>query len=219
MEKFFSLLTDCPLFKGLTPDQLASALSELKAETKSYKKGQLIFMAWEPATTVGIMLEGNALVIKLDYEGNRNILTTLQAPELFGEVFACLSMSTLPVSVEATTNCSVLFINSHRLFRPQDNFTPLRQQIINNMLIILAKKNYQLSKKITVISQHSTQEKLLTFLYDQAAIHGSKTFTLTWDRQALADYLCVERSAMSAELSKLQSRGKIKYHKNHFTLT
>ena len=87
------------------------------------------------------------------------------------------------------------------------------------MLIILATKNYQLSKKITVISQHSTQEKLLTCLYDQAAIHGSKTFTLTWDRQALADYLCVERSAMSAELSKLQSRGKIKYHKNHFTLT
>jgi CRP-like cAMP-binding protein len=218
MEKHLSLLTNCPLFNKFTPEQIAKALRELNADIKKYKKGQLIFMAWEPATTVGIMLEGNALVIKLDYDGNRNILTKLHPSELFGEVFACLKMSTLPVSVEATTDATVLFINSRKLFLPQENPTPLQQQVISNMLLILAKKNMLLSKKITVISQHSTQEKLLTFLYDQATIHGSKTFTLAWDRQALADYLCVERSAMSAELSKLQKQGKIKYRKNSFTL-
>jgi len=218
MEKHLSLLTNCPLFNKFTPEQIAKALRELNADIKKYKKGQLIFMAWEPATTVGIMLEGSALVIKLDYDGNRNILTKLHPAELFGEVFACLKMSTLPVSVEATTDATVLFINSRKLFLPQENPTPLQQQVISNMLLILAKKNMLLSKKITVISQHSTQEKLLTFLYDQAAIHGSKTFTLAWDRQALADYLCVERSAMSAELSKLQKQGKIKYRKNSFTL-
>jgi CRP-like cAMP-binding protein len=99
-------------------------LRELNADIKKYKKGQLIFMAWEPATTVGIMLEGNALVIKLDYDGNRNILTKLHPAELFGEVFACLKMSTLPVSVEATTDATVLFINSQEtLSAPRKFYT------------------------------------------------------------------------------------------------
>ena len=111
MEKYYALLTACPLFKQLTPKQIAVSLSALKAGTKTYKKGQLIFRAWEPAVSVGIILKGNALVTKLDYDGNRNILTKLQPPDLFGEVFACLDMPTLPVSVEATADSKVLFIN------------------------------------------------------------------------------------------------------------
>ncbi len=235
MKEYYTLLTACPLFKQFMPKQIAASLSALKAETKAYKKGQLIFSAWEPAVSVGIILKGTALVTKLDYDGNRNILTKLQPPDLFGEVFACLDMPTLPVSVEATTNCTILFINFKNLFQPpgkydirphalpeppaaQESLFALRQQMISNMLKIIASKNLLLNKKITIMSQHTTQKKLLTFLHRQAEEQGSQTFTIDLDRQALADYLGVERSAMSAELSKLQKMGKITFHKNQFTV-
>ena len=226
MEQYYILLTQCPLFVHFTPEQIAQTLSGLKADTKTYKKGQLIFMAWEPATSVGIMLDGTAQVIKVDYDGNRNILTQLRPPDLFGEVFACLNMPTLPVSVEATTDCTVLFINFKNLLLSSwdpamcseaGSAVSLRQQMIGNMLTIIAAKNMLLNDKITIMSCRTTQEKLMTFLYAQATAHGSKAFTISMDRQALADYLCVERSAMSAELSQLQKQGKIKYHKNDFT--
>lgn len=227
MEQYYSLLTKCPLFKSFTPEQIATTLTGLKAQTKTYKKGQLIFMAWEPATSVGIILDGTAQVIKIDYEGNRNILAQLRSPDIFGEVFACLNMPTLPVSVEATKDCTVLFINFKSLvFLPPgmpslvtiSGDLPLHRQMIGNMLKIIAAKNLLLNNKITIMSQRTTKEKLMTFLYEQSQSQRSKTFTISMDRQTLADYLCVERSAMSAELSELQKLGKLKYHKNHFTL-
>lgn len=227
MKQYYALLTKCPLFKNFTPEQIATTLTELKAQTKTYKKGQLIFMAWEPATAVGIMLDGTAQIVKIDYEGNRNILAQLQSPDIFGEVFACLNMPTLPVSVEATKDCTVLFINFKSLvFLPTDLSNPiaipgdlsLHRQMIGNMLKIIAAKNLLLNNKITIMSQRTTKEKLMTFLYEQSQTQGSKTFTISMDRQTLADYLCVERSAMSAELSELQKLGKLTYHKNQFTL-
>jgi CRP-like cAMP-binding protein len=68
------------------------------------------------------------------------------------------------------------------------------------------------------ITKRTTREKLLSYLSEQSRLHGSREFSVPFDRQGLADYLSVERSALSAEMSRLKSEGVINYRKSHFEL-
>ena len=197
MKEFFEILKRCPLFEGIPLEDLDAMLSCIGGHTVEVGKGQSIFQEGDPATHVGMVLSGAVRLVRADYYGNRSIVAHIGPAELFGETYACAAVTALPVSVVADTDSKVLLMDCRR---------------------ITTSCNLVFDQKIQVTSQRTTREKLMAFLLNQAKLQGSSSFTIPYDRQGLADYLEVDRSGLSAEISKLRKEGILESERNHFVL-
>lgn len=209
MKNFFEILSRCLLFKGMERSDLNSMLTCLDGKTIKISKGSPVFLEGTPARFVGIVLSGTVQVMREDYYGNRSIMTILQPGELFAEAFSFAGLETMPVSAIAIKDSEVLLLDCRRVLTTCSNSCHFHNLLLKNLLQGMAQKNLALSQKIRYMSQKSTKEKLMAYLFDQAKQHKSTEFVIPYDRQALADYLGVERSAMSAEIGKLKSSGQI----------
>lgn len=218
MKDFFDILRECPLFDRIGDESLKEMLGCLNAKERSYKKGDAVFAEGDKAKYLGIVLEGSVQLVRVDYYGNRSILTNIEPPQLFGEAFACAGMKSLPVDAVAATDTRILLLDAQRIARPCGNACPCHGQTILNLLHIVAKKNLVLHQKIEITSKRSTREKLMTYLLLQAKNAKSHTFTVPYDRQELADYLEVDRSGLSAEISKLRNEKVLECRRSTFTL-
>lgn len=190
----------------------------LNAKECSYKKGDAVFAEGDKAKYLGIVLEGSVQLVRVDYYGNRSILANIEPPQLFGEAFACAGLKSLPVDAVAAADTKILLLDAQRIARPCGNACPCHGQTILNLLHIVAKKNLVLHQKIEITSKRSTREKLMTYLLLQAKNAKSHTFTVPYDRQELADYLEVDRSGLSAEISKLRNEKVLECRRSTFTL-
>jgi CRP-like cAMP-binding protein len=209
MEYFFEVLLHCPLFYGMEQSDLHSMIKCLNGKTVHIPKGSPVFIEGAPARFEGVVLSGTVQVVREDYYGNRSVLTILQPGELFAEAFSFAELEAMPVSVIAIKNSNVLLLDCKRVLTSCSNSCHFHSLLLKNLLQEMAQKNLALSQKIRYMSQKTTKEKLMSYLLDQAKQHGNSEFIIPFDRQALADYLGVERSAMSAEISKLKSSGQI----------
>jgi len=218
MEKYLDVLKTVSLFKGIDESDLRPLLSCMCAKAAHYEKGQTVFLSGERIDRFGIVLSGGVQIVQDDYYGNRSILAKIGKGNLFGESFACAEIKTLPVSVIASSESDLLFIDCHRLAVPCARACGFHSRLIQNMLNIVSMKNIALTQKIEFTSKRTTREKLMAYLSAEAKKAGNSQFYIPFDRQELADYLSVERSAMSAELSKLRDDGVLKFHKNWFEL-
>lgn len=218
MKEYLNIINTVSLFNGIHEQDLLSLLQCLSAKIKTYDKGELIFRVGEEAHYVGIVCSGGAHVFTEDFMGNRTILTALSEGELFGEVFACAGIDRLPVSVTSVTKSEIMLINYRKIISTCAETCVFHSKLIANMLGVVASKNVILSQKVEIISKRTTREKLTAYLSMQAVRTGSSKFEIPFDRQGLADYLCVERSAMSAELSRMQNEGLILTNKSQFEL-
>ncbi len=207
MEKYFDLLLASPLFAGIQPEELASMMHCLGARIIDVEKGEPVFLEGEPAGFVGFVLEGAIQVVRDDYYGNRTVISLGEKGDLFGEAFSCAGVDTMPVSGYALADSRVLLLHTQKMLTVCTNACRFHNLLVRNLLQVVANKNLILSRKIQFMSQKTTRQKLMAFLLDQAKQKKSDTFTIPLDRQALADFLGVERSAMSAELSKLHREG------------
>lgn len=213
MQVHFEALARCPLFEGVPEADVAEALARMGAKPARFGPGELIFLEGSPADRVGILLVGAARVQREDFLGNREILSALVPGDLFGEAFACAGVKRLPVSVEAVEPCRVLLIRLDGIIEGGGN-----DRVFLNLLRVLAAKNLRLNEKLAITSRRTTRQKLMAYLYSQAKAAGSEAFTIPFDRQGLADYLGVDRSALSAEIGKLRREGVIESEKNRFRL-
>ena len=218
MKKYFEVLKTLDLFKGIDESELMPLLSCLSAKEAHYEKGQTVFLSGEKIECFGIVLSGQVQVVQDDYYGNRSIFAKIGTGNLFGESFACAETKTLPVSVITTIESDLLFIDCHRLAAPCANACAFHRSLIQNMLNIIAMKNISLTQKIEFTSKRTTREKLMAYISAEAKKATSNQFSIPFNRQELADYLSVERSAMSAELSKLRDDGILNFNKNQFEL-
>lgn len=218
MKDFFDILRECPLFDRIGDESLKEMLGCLNAKERSYKKGDAVFAEGDKAKYLGIVLEGSVQLVRVDYYGNRSILANIEPPQLFGEAFACAGLKSLPVDAVAATDTRILLLDAQRIARPCGNACPCHGQTILNLLHIVAKKNLVLHQKIEITSKRSTREKLMTYLLLQAKKAKSHTFTVPYDRQELADYLEVDRSGLSAEISKLRNEKVLECRRSTFTL-
>lgn len=209
MEKFHGILSQCPLFAGIGQPERDQMLHCLKGKILEIAKGSPVFLEGDPARFVGVVLSGAVQVVQDDYYGNRSVLTVVSPGGLFAEVFACAELEALPVSVIAALPSTVLLLDCKRILTGCSRACLFHSRLIHNLLQGIAQKNLTLTRKIRYMSQKTTKEKLMTFLLDQAKLHASTEFVIPYDRQALADYLGVERSAMSAEIGKLKKAGLI----------
>lgn len=218
MKKYFEVLRKCPLFNGIEDNDLLGLLGCLGAKVMSFEKKYTIFTEGSKAKYLGIVLSGSAQIVQLDYYGNRSILCGIEPSELFGEAFACAETKSIPVSVVANEPCEVLLIDCNRILHTCEKACSYHQTLIFNLMKDIATKAIMFQQKIEIVSKRSTREKLLAYLNTQARKTGKRSFDIPFDRQELADYLEVERSGLSAEISKLRKEGILNSNKNSFEL-
>lgn len=218
MQKYFNVLKKCRLFDNINENQIAKMLGCLDGKVKKFDKKQTIFAEGTEAKFVGIILSGSAQVIQIDFYGNRNILAEVEASEMVTEEFACAEIKSLPVAVIANVACEVLFIDCAHILHTCSNNCDFHQQMIFNLMKDLAEKTINFHRKLEITSKRSTREKLLAYLSAYAKKVNCNKFEIPFDRQELADYLEVERSGLSAEISKMKKEGIIACEKNRFTL-
>lgn len=216
MRRFIGILKKCILFKGIEEDEILSMLSCLDARVVDARKGEYIFSEGEAAKYVGMVLTGEAQIVRNDFFGNRTIVAAIMLGELFGESFACAEVEELPVSVVASENSEIMLIDCKRIITTCSSACRFHNMIIHNLLQVLATKNLAFNKKIEITSKRTTRDKLMTYLLSQAKNHGSSSFEIPFNRQELADYLGVERSAMSKEISKMKDDGLIECERSWF---
>lgn len=207
MEQYFEILCQCPLFDGIDQADMAGMLSCLEGKIMEFPKGNPVFLEGDSAQFVGVVLSGTVQIVRDDFYGNRSVLTAVPPGGLFAEAFSCAGLETMPVSAITLQSSAVLLLDCKRVLKGCSNACPFHSRLIYNLLQGIAQKNLLLTQKIHYMSQKTTREKLMEFLLDQAKQHGSPEFVIPYDRQALADYLGVERSAMSAEIGKLRKTG------------
>ena len=218
MRKFLNVLKKCPLFFDVSDDNIITMLDCLKARTKTFDKNHTILSEESPAKYIYIVLSGSVQITQTDYYGNRSILGNIGEGELFGEVFACIEMSSMPVSVISNDRSEIMFIDCNRIMHICQNSCPHHQQLIYNLVKVLAAKTVMFQQKIEIISKRTTREKLLAYLTICAKKNNKNSFNVPFNRQELADYLEVDRSGLSAEISKLRKDGILECKRNHFRL-
>ena len=218
MTTYQDLISKMPLFAGIPSEMIPGLLKKLGARQVSYPEETYIRSRGDKADFIGIVLSGSVHILKDDYKGNRSITASLGPGSLFAEAFACAGIPTLPVDILSAEDSDILFLRKAAFFGEDGSRLEERGLLLSNLLRISARKNIYLNKKLSCLSCRTTREKLLTYLNDQARQAGREAFTIPFDRQGLADYLCVERSAMSAEIGKLQREGVLETKKNHFRL-
>ncbi len=208
----------CPLFAGLDDRDLTALLACLGAKVEIFDKKYTIFPEGKPAKYIGILLRGAAQIEQLDYYGNRSIVARVEPGQIFGEAFACAGVQALPVTVTAGTDCAVLLLDCSRILNTCHNACGFHRQLTFNLMKELAIKNIRFHQRLQITGRRTTRDKLMAYLMAQAQQTGSSRFTIPFDRQELADYLEVDRSGLSAELSKLRREGVLECRKNEFTL-
>lgn len=206
------------LFDGIKEDDRSEMLKCLNAKKKQYKKGSTVLGRGGCTSEMGMVLEGSVHMVKDDFWGNRSILGQASPGQMFGEVYACLPRQGLEVDVVAAEDTEVLFLDVGRILTVCSSACSFHTRLIRNLLTILAEKNLMLTHKMEHMAQKSTRDKVLSYLSLEAEKQGGPEFAIPFNRQQLADYLSVDRSAMSRELSRMKAEGLLDYHRNRFRL-
>ena len=213
----FGVLKSVGLFNGLEVTELETMLGCLGAEVKNVRKGEIILLAGDRPRHVGITLAGQLHIIREDYDGNRSLLAAMTSGDIFAEALCCAGVAESPVTVTADADSSVMLLDFSRILHTCRNSCSFHTKLIENMLSLIAKKNIMLQTRMELVSLKSVRTKVLRYLESFAPIQG-KEIAIPFNREEMADYLCVERSALSHELARMKRDGLIEYRKNIFIL-
>lgn len=207
------------LFNGMNEEEITTALEELCAAVKSYKKGERILFAGQTAPFMGFVLSGSVTIENNDIWGNRTILSRADTGQFFAETYALLKNEPLLVDVAANEESRILLLKIDGIQTLKNFNSSWSVKLISNMLLISAHKNLLLSNRSLHTSPKTIRERVMSYLNSLSLKKHSREFDIPFDRQQLADYLNLERSALSKELGKMQRDNLITVKKNHFTVT
>ena len=201
-----AFLSKTLLFQGIREHEIEAMLKCLGAHEKEYKKGQTIYQAGQTVKDLGLVLSGGVNIVVYDYWGNSTIFSHIAPGQIFAETYSAMGKEEL-------------LVDTYKLMTTCQHACPYHQRAIHNLIRISAQKNLNLSKRMLHTAPKSIRGRLVSYLSEQALQHGTNRFYIPFSRQQLADYLGVDRSALSNELSKMQKDGLLQYHKNEFILT
>jgi len=216
-DKNMQILQTSPLWKDIQPDDRTRLLGCLGASRAEYGKKSTIWSSGDLVPRMGLILSGEIRILMEDLEGRQNVLANISSPDLFGEVFA-LAGAQSPVTVYTESGAEVLFLDIQRVTSICRDACSFHRQFVWNLLELVARKNVALNQKIQCVGQRTTKEKISAFLSMYQTREGRNPFEIPFNRSEMADYLCVDRSALSQVLAQMQDEGLIEYHKNEFRL-
>ncbi|MBE5792921.1 MAG: Crp/Fnr family transcriptional regulator [Clostridia bacterium] len=218
MQAYLPILKNSQLFSGVSDDEILSMLSCLGARMKIFEKGDVIFHEGEYVSDILVMLKGEAHVQSIDYWGNRTILNRVAQGDMFLEAYCTPDAGALKLDVVAAQKSVVAFFDVRRVITTCSAACRFHAMVVQNLVFALSEKNRKLVAKLMHMSGRTTRAKLISYLSEEAKKHASGEFTIPFNRQQLADYLSVDRSAMSLELCKMRDSGMLEFEKNRFKL-
>ncbi|MGN1206072.1 MAG: Crp/Fnr family transcriptional regulator [Eubacterium sp.] len=216
MKKYIQQLCGNTIFHDLTESEWDEFESLELLRKKSFHKGEILFSMGETASEIGIIIEGSVVIENNDIWGNSTILNKLETGDVFAETYA-ITGTPMMVDVVAAQACEIVFLSVQSLLEDAKN-SSLSQKITRNLLLISMQKNLILSSRIFCTSPKTIRERLAIYFSEQVTRNGSTSFDLPFNRQQMADYLNLDRSALSKELGKMREEGLIRYRKNHFEM-
>jgi len=217
MQEYYEVLKSAPMFDNIDATDTEQILGCLGAERKFFHKDDILLLAGDKPRYIGVVIEGELYVNKEDRDGNRHIIAAVTPGQVFAEALCCADISESPVTVTSETDSLVLLLDFSRLLRTCPNSCVFHSRLIQNMLELVAKKNLLLQERMEIISLKSIRSKVMRYLEAFVPAQGYE-ITIPFNREQLADHLCVERSALSHELARMKKDGLIDYHKNKFVL-
>ncbi len=212
----YNFLSKTMLFRGIAAEEIQAMMACLAAEQKSYDKGVTIYQTGSCVQSLGLVLSGSVQIESNDLWGNKSILDRVPAGAVFAETYACIPGEPLMVCVVAAEKSEIVFLRAARLMQTCPSTCPQHQKLTENLLQISAQKNLILSRRMFHMSPKTIRGRLLSYLSFQTAREGTYDVTIPFNRQQLADYLGVDRSALSNELGKMQKEGLLTVRKNRF---
>lgn len=218
MREFITLLKGTSLFSGVEAGDIESMLSCLNATVRSCGRGEYVFRQGELVRGLTVLAAGGLHIQKEDYWGNLSILSDIRPGEIFGEAYIMPGSGALMNDVVAAEDSVILSFDIDRVLSLCPSACPFHALLIKNLFYTISEKNRGLVRKLGYMSKRTTREKLLSYLSDEAKRQGGSFLTIPFNRQQLADFLSVDRSAMSKELGKMRDEGILDFHKNKFTL-
>lgn len=218
MEKYIEILKRTQLFSGVSDTEISAMLSCLQTKLLTFQKGDYVFREGKRIDNITVLVKGKLLVQHDDFWGNRNIVNVIRVGEMFGEAYVAPESGSLLNDVIAEEDSAVIFFDVRRILTVCSTACRFHSMVIQNLFFAISEKNRKLVQKIGHMSKRSTRAKLLSYLSEEAKRQNSSHFTIPFTRQQLADFLCVDRSAMSNELCKMRDEGLLQFDKNQFTL-
>lgn len=218
MKDFVPVLKKTKLFSGVGDEEISTMLSCLGASLFTYKKGEFVLRQGEHLSNILVLVEGSLHIQRDDYWGNRSILGHIGIGEIFGEAYAAPDSGTLLNDVIAVEDSAVYFFDVKRVISTCSSACRFHTMVVQNLFFAISEKNRTLVQKLDYLSRRTTREKLISYLSEEAKKQNSPCITIPFNRQQLADYLSVDRSAMSNELGKMRDEGLLEFEKNRFRL-
>ena len=218
MEKYIPILKMTRLFSGINNEELKAMLNCLQARLCTYKKGEYILKQGEHIHNILVLVEGKLHIQHDDYWGNRSIINIVNVGEMFGEAYTAPESDALMNDVLAVEDSIVIFFDVNRIITVCSSACRFHSMVVKNLFFAISEKNRMLIQKLTFMTKRTTREKLIAYLSEESKRQNSNEFSIPFNRQQLADFLSVDRSAMSNELCKMRDEGLIEFHKNRFVL-
>lgn len=211
-------LSKTVLFQEMNKKDIEELLQYLSVKEKTYQKGEVIYHMGDSVQSIGIVASGSVNITKGDVWGNETLLDHVVCGQVFAETYACVQTEPMMVEVVAAQETKIIFLYIGNLLQRKLSACGCYEQFLKNLIQVMASKNLHLSSKMSHVTPKTIRERLLSYLSYEAVKHRSREFDIPFNRQQMADYLLVERSALSKELSKMQREGMLTYRKNHFRL-
>lgn len=218
MKQFIPVLKRTKLFAGVAEHEIEAMLSCLGAKKQAYKKGEYVFRQGEHLKHFAVLAEGGLHIQQDDYWGNRSIIGPIAVGEMFGEAYIAPGSGPLLNDVVAVEDSTVILFDAGRVLTTCSSACRFHAITVQNLFFAISERNRNLVQKLGHMSKRSTREKLISYLSTESQRHNSASFTIPFNRQQLADYLSVDRSAMSNELCKMRDDGLLLFEKNSFQL-
>ena len=218
MKKLIPILKRTKLFAGVSEDEIGAMLSCLDAKLHEYKKSEYVLRQGEHLNHITVLVSGELHIQRDDYWGNRAIVNRIAVGEMFGEAYIAPESGALLNDVVAVEDSEVIFFDVRRIITVCSSACRFHSMVVQNLFFAISEKNRSLVQKLGHISKRTTREKLISYLSEEAKRNRSASFIIPFNRQQLADFLSVDRSAMSNELCKMRDEGLLEFEKNNFRL-
>lgn len=218
MKEMIPILKRTKLFSGVGEDEIQAMLSCLGARKRKYKKGEYVFRQGEYLNTITVLVEGKLHIQRDDFWGNRSILSSVEIGEMFGEAYVAPDSGAILNDVVAIEDSTIILFDVNRILNVCPSACKFHSLTIRNLFFAISEKNRKLVQKLGYMSKRTTREKLISYLSEEAKRKNSGIFEIPFNRQQLADFLSVDRSAMSNELCKMREEGLLRFEKNRFEL-
>lgn len=218
MKEHLPILKNTVLFSGVKENEIESMLSCLQAKRYGFRKGEFVLSQGQRLDNILILAKGKLCIQQDDYWGNRSILNIVNPGEMFGESYAAPENGAVMNDVMAVEDSEVIFFDVKKILTVCSSACRFHAAVVLNLFFAISERNRNLVKKMGYLSKRTTREKLLSYLSDEAKRQNSSNFSIPFNRQQLADFLSVDRSAMSNELCKMRNEGLLEFNKNHFVL-